>query len=124
MSPLTKKSAPNLKFLLDENVDVRLASYLKKRGFSVMICPKGITNGNVMSLARRKSCILLTNDKDFANSDMYKPSQFAGIVVFRIHPPKLKNLTTALEWLLVEISPDEFTGKLFVVGEGGIEISR
>ena len=70
MSPLPKKT--ELKFLLDENVDVRLASFLKKRGFSVLLSSKGFTNGAIVSLAVKESRVLLTNDKDFVNLEPAK----------------------------------------------------
>jgi len=78
--------------LLDENVDVRLTSFLKKLGFSVLVSPKGLKNGAVLTLADKESCVLLTNDKDFTNLRAVKSSKFAGIVVFRVHPPTLSKL--------------------------------
>jgi len=124
MSPLTKEKSSKPKFLLDENVDVRLGSYLKKQGFSVSICPKGLKNGAVFSLAQRKSCILLTNDKDFANPDLFKPSKQSAIIVFRIHPPKLNNLIKGLSRLLSSFTPNQLAGKLVVLGEEGLEIIK
>ncbi|MCG2691668.1 DUF5615 family PIN-like protein [Microgenomates group bacterium] len=121
MSPLTEKPA-KLKFLLDENVDVRLTSFLKKLGFSVLVCPKGLKNGAVLALADKESCVLLTNDKDFANLGAVGPSESAGIVVFRVHPPVLSKLESALSKLLKEVSPKEFSGKVFLLSETGVEI--
>lgn len=99
MSPLAKKPV-KLKFLLDENVDVRLASFLKKLGFSVLVSPKGLKNGAVLALTEKESCVLLTNDKNFVNLEAVKSSKLAGIVVFRVHPPKLSELESALSKLL------------------------
>lgn len=112
------------KFLLDENVDIRVKSHLEKRGFRVLICPKGIKNGEVAALAQKKSCILLTNDKDFANPDLFKPSEFSAIIVFHIHPPKLENLASALDKLFQNIPPAELAGKLMILGEDGVEIIK
>lgn len=111
-----------LTFLLDENIDVRIATFLKNKGHSVSLCPKGIRNGNVVALAKKNKQILLTNDKDFSNTDIYNPSNFSGIIVFRIHPPSYSNLSTALEELLRNYNSDDFTGKLFVVGLEGVQI--
>ncbi|MDZ7586547.1 MAG: hypothetical protein U0946_02225 [Patescibacteria group bacterium] len=85
--------------MLDENVDVRLTSFLKKLGFSVLVCPKGLKNGAV------------------------GPSESAGIVVFRVHPPTLSKLESALAGLLKEVSPGEFSGKVFLLSETGVEIN-
>ena len=121
MSPLAKKPV-KLKFLLDENVDVRLSSFLKRRGFSVLVSPKGLKNGSVLALADKESCVLLTNDKDFANLGVVGSSESAGVVVFRVHPPVLSKLESALARLLKEVSPKEFSGKVFLLSEAGVEI--
>lgn len=123
MSSLTKKPL-KLKFLLDENVDVRLSSFLKKLGFSVLVSPKGLKNGSVLALADKESCILLTNDKDFANLGTVKSSKSAGVVVFRVHPPTLSKLESALTRLLKEFSLQEFPGKVFLLSETGVEIKE
>ena len=121
MSPLTEKPL-KLKFLLDENIDVRLTSFLKKLGFSVLVSPKGLKNGAVLALADKESCVLLTNDKDFANLGVIKSSKLAGIVVFRVHPPTLSKLELTLSKLLKEVSLSGFSGRVFLLSEEGIEI--
>jgi predicted nuclease of predicted toxin-antitoxin system len=108
--------------LLDENVDVRIASFLKEEGFDTLLCPKGIQNGEVLALAKKEDRILLTNDKDFSNTDLYNPDNFHGIVVFRMHPPSYSNLKMVLEKLLTNFSPDEFARKLFIITHTGIQI--
>lgn len=122
MSPSEKKNTTKAKFLLDENVDLRLVSYLQKQGFPTEICPKGLQNGAVIELAYKKSLVLLTNDKDFANPDLYKPADNKGIIIFRVHPPSLTNLTQALEKLLSKFKPDELSEKLFIITKEEIEI--
>jgi len=122
MSPSSKK-AERLKLLLDENVDVRLSSFLKEAGFSVLLTPKGLTNGAVLELAKKESCVLLTNDKDFGVSQLPK-SGSVGIVVFRLHPPSLTNLESALDKLLRRFSPEEFAGKVFLLSEEGVEVKE
>ena len=59
MFHLSKKI--RLKFLLDENIDVRLASYLKDQGFSVSFSPKGIGDQSVIELAQTKTKKLIIN---------------------------------------------------------------
>lgn len=122
MSPSAKAVPSECKFLLDENIDIRVKKYLAKRGFLVLICPKGIKDEELINLARRESCILLTNDKDFVNPNLFEFSDLPGIVVFRIHPPKLGNISAALDKLLSEIDLTELAGKLAVLGEDGLEI--
>lgn len=115
--PLDKGTT--LKFLLDENVDIRVASFLQEKGTQVTIVPKGLVNGKVLALAKATRSILLTNDSDFANQRMYPPEKFAGIVIFRIHPPLIRKLTSALRVLLTKVEPSAFEGKLFILTEHG-----
>lgn len=49
-------------FLLDENVDIRVGVFLEQEGCTVSFVPKGIRNGEVLALAEKKHCILVTHD--------------------------------------------------------------
>lgn len=115
---------PALKFFLDENVDVRLASFLRKKGYKAFVCPKGLKNGAVFALAQEKSCVFLTNDKHFIQTNIFNPVSSAGIIVFYIHPPKVINLAVALEHLLETVKPVALSGKLFMLGKDGAELIK
>ena len=69
-------------------------------------------NRELASLAIRKRCILLTRDRDFANTIMYPPKQFHGIVVLHIHPPKAEKLIKEIESLLAKVK--NYEGKLIM----------
>lgn len=118
------KKVHRLKFFLDENVDVRLATILRKKGHEAIICPKGLQNGEVFALAQKESCIFLTNDKHFTQTSLFNPKKSAGIIVFYIHPPKVINLASALARLLSIIDPSEFSRKLFMLREDGVELVK
>lgn len=62
--------ARRLKILLDENVDSRIIPFLSGLNISVIRTPKGIRDKEVISIAEREKAILLTNDKDFANTEL------------------------------------------------------
>ncbi|MBI2641651.1 DUF5615 family PIN-like protein [Candidatus Roizmanbacteria bacterium] len=110
-----RKKSVETRFLLDENVDIRLSSFLKKKGFDVEFAPKGIKNSNLINLAKEKACILITHDKDFANSNLYDPVTFAGMIVLRIHPPRLNNLVVSLDKFLNKNKSLDFRGKIFIL---------
>jgi len=121
MSLLPKKQPP-IAFLLDENVDIRLSSLLKNKGYSVLRVPAGIKNGAVIKLAQKENCILLTNDKDFANPLLFPKLKYQGIIVFHIHPPDIQKLTMSLERLLSKLKPEDTYGKIFLVEENGFTV--
>ncbi len=113
------KNLKDIAFLLDENVDIRITSFLKNKGYSVLRVPAGIKNGEVIALAKKEKSILLTNDKDFANPLLYFNLQSSGIVVFSIHPPDIHKLTSVLEQLLAKSTPENMYGKILLIEEKG-----
>ncbi|MEK7166135.1 MAG: DUF5615 family PIN-like protein [Patescibacteria group bacterium] len=110
------------KFLLDENIDIRLVKFLTDLGYQVVYCPKGAKNGQVISLSRKESAPLISLDKDFANPDLYSLTDSPGIIVLRIHPPTLEYLTAALTKLLSTYKFDQIFNKLFIVSPDNVEI--
>ena len=108
--------------MLDENVDTRIASFLKKKGFSVSISPKGIKDCTITTLAQKQRRILLTNDTDFADTLTFQPKKYYGIVIFRIHPPTFPKLSVSLEKLLNQLTPSKSAGKTFLLYEDGFTV--
>lgn len=115
-------NSPKITFLLDENLDIHLADFLHEKTYEVITCPKGIQDSEVVNLAERNSAVLLTHDKDFANSDFYQPKDNWGIVVLRIHPVTFTNISTALNKLFTTVNPNDLFGKITVVTSLGAEI--
>ena len=82
--------------------------------------PRDMKNRELASLTIRKRCILLTRDRDFANTIMYPPKQFHGIIVLNFHPPKAEKLIKEIESLLAKVK--NYEGKLVIVKDGTFEI--
>jgi predicted nuclease of predicted toxin-antitoxin system len=77
-----------MKFLLDQNVERRLASFLKNLGHDVKVVsidyPAGILDQEVLSHAYKESRILLTNDKgDFGELIFRHHHPHSGVILFR-----------------------------------------
>lgn len=106
---------PSPKFLLDENVDVRVATYLREQGYSATICPKGITNGAVAAIAKKENRVLLTNDTDFTHSPHKASDIHPGIIVFRIHPPSAVLLINALQDILNRLAGKTLAGRVYIL---------
>lgn len=123
MSPLPKIPI-KIRFLLDENVDIRVSSFLKDKGYNVSRVPTGIKNGAVISLTQKENRILLTNDKDFTNPLLYSKLKSSSIIVFHIHPPDIQKLTSTLEQLLTRLTIADVRGKIFLVEENGFTILK
>lgn len=118
MSPSTTKTA--IKFLLDENVPIKIRSFLETKGYSVVLTPKGIKNGQVVALANKEKRALITHDVDFVEETSSLSAAVYGVIVFRIHPPRVEKLCASLEKMLHEVT--EFRNKRFLLDETGYTI--
>lgn len=111
-----------MRALIDEDVHVKVISWLKEKGHDAVRVPAGTKNGAVIKLAQSESRVLITRDTDFSNRFLYPPSQFKGIIVLKIHPPKLEKLLKPLEQLLDEFPEHNFSGKLIILEEEGCRL--
>ena len=109
-----------LKFLLDENIPIQVKNFLKSKGHIAEYSTKGIKNKELASLALNKQYILLTRDRGFANTILFPPKQFYGIIVLQIHPPKAEKLIKEIESLLTKVK--EYKGKLLIIKDGELKI--
>ena len=103
-----------MKFLLDENANVRLIPFLKLKGHEVVRVPAGFANGAVLSLAVKEGRSLITHDADFS----LEPPIFdhPGILLVRIPPRDFEAIKSSLEKLLSEKnSSDVFVNRLFLL---------
>lgn len=78
-----------MRFLLDENVEYRLASLLQTAGHHVTAIghdyPHGLADREVVALAHKEHRILLTNDRcDFGELVFRYHIPHSGIILFRI----------------------------------------
>ena len=78
-----------MKFLLDENFEYRLASFLRKAGHNVTAIghdhPHGLSDQEVLALAYKEHRIILTNDhSDFGELIFRSHAPHAGIILFRL----------------------------------------
>src|SRR5918999_1283272 len=77
-----------MKFILDQNVERRLASFLRNLGHDVKVVsidyPAGILDQEVLSSAYKESRILLSNDKgDFGELIFRHHHLHSGVILFR-----------------------------------------
>jgi hypothetical protein len=68
----------------------------------------------------KKESILLTRDYGFANTILFPPKQFHGIIVLHVHPPKAEKLIERIEFLLAKVR--SYKGKLFIVTDEKLDI--
>lgn len=108
-----------MRFLVDEDVDVRIIGVLKRLGHDARRVPSGTTNGAVIRLAHRESRVLLTRDADFTDVGLYPPSRHRGIIRLAIHPPRLDRIVPVLTRLLKAVPERDVPGNTFVLEATG-----
>jgi predicted nuclease of predicted toxin-antitoxin system len=78
-----------MKFLLDENVEYRIASFLKKQGYDVTAIahdyPNALTDRAVLAIAAEEQRILITNDRtDFRKLIFEHQLPHSGVIVLHL----------------------------------------
>src|SRR5579859_3945531 len=115
-----------MKFLLDENADARLATYLERLGHDVTSVARGYTPGasdaSLLSLAEAEQRILITNDRDFGELVFHQRHTHTGVILFRLRSVSLASKIAALDRTLTQHT--EELDQFLVVTERGVRIRR
>jgi predicted nuclease of predicted toxin-antitoxin system len=89
-----------MKFILDENVDFRLISFLTRLGHDALSVlhwmPYGRPDEDVLAIAMREKRILLTNDKDFGELLIRWNLPHTGVILMRLKNERLENVQVRL----------------------------
>lgn len=103
-------STPNLKFLLDENVDIGLYKFFRKKRIDVVLVPKGISDEQVALISKKEKRVLVTNDEDFTE---YSKDAIFAVIWLCIPQGDLKVLLFSFEKLLK--GGESFSNKLVIL---------
>ena len=110
-----------MKFKLDENVPVGMASFLVQKGHQVETVQSeglcGAIDDIILKAAISENRVLLTFDLDFADIRAYPVGQHCGIVVFRLRNQAWSVLQKPIEQFLKEIDLEILQGSLTIVEE-------
>jgi len=94
-----------MRFLFDENVDLRLLAFLTSLGHEVSSVvsrpPRGRPDDLVLALATEEKRILLTNDRDFGELIFRQQHPHSGVVLLRLKDESLENVQSRLEYTLI-----------------------
>ena len=104
---------PKTKFLLDENVRVELAQFLKSKNFDIKLVPKSAGDAVVASISKNEERILVTNDQDFLHCGKDK---IFSLIWLRIPQNDSKLLLKSFDKLLKECN--YFVGNIILLEPG------
>ena len=99
-----------MKFLLDDNIDVRLADVLREQGHDDTAIardyPHSLDDPDVLAIAQREDRILITNDTDFGELVVRERRPHAGVILFRVRPATFTHQRDRLAQVLADHADD------------------
>ena len=76
------------RFILDENVELRIGRALKTLNYDVTIVaedyPASIADHEILALSVAEDRILITNDRDFGDLIFHRGHSHSGVIYFRL----------------------------------------
>jgi len=111
-----------MKLLADENIPDELIELLLNKGYEIITAPRASKDHEIALIARKKRCVILTQDRDFANIILYPPKSLHGVIRLRFHPPVISDIFPALEDLFNKFSPEDLDGRLVALQRNGFRI--
>lgn len=116
-----------MKFLLDANVELRLATFLIAAGHDVKTIthdyPSALSDQEVLSLAVQEKRILITNDRDFGELIFRQHQPHTGIILFRLK--NSKDIANKVYWLQTVLREhSQHLHEYLVVTHHGVRIHK
>lgn len=115
-----------MKFLIDENLERRLADLLRELGHDVKVVglnyAPSLADSAILARAVREGRIVVTNDRDFGELIFLRGLAHAGVIYFRINSGDIEVKCSLLAHILDHYADD--LNHFFVVSEDRIRIRR
>ena len=119
-----------LRFVLDENVPLEVAGWLRDRrpGWEVFhvleLGFQGNSDLEIFQWAQANRCIVITFDRDFPDRRNLGTASHCGIVHLRVRPTTIEQTTAALDRLITQTEEADLNGAVVVVGRRNIRVRR
>jgi len=108
------------RFLIDENLSPKTTAFLRKLGFDAQrideVGLKVARDLQILAYARRNGMIIITRDKDFAQTH-YFCGDTVGTMVISTPNPTVENVNRLLEAFLKRVQPDRLKKSLIFLTE-------
>ncbi|MHB8521659.1 MAG: DUF5615 family PIN-like protein [Limisphaerales bacterium] len=115
-----------MNFKTDENLPLELAELLRDVDHDVRTVwdqdLRGANDSTIAAVCRQERRVLMTLDVDFAAANTFVPSDFAGIIVSRVHLQDKRHLLQVAKGLLPLLTMDDLNGKLWIVEEHRVRV--
>ena len=111
---------------LDENLSSDAAERFRSRGFEASTVVEQRLGGSpddaIALKCKREGHAVVTLDLDFADTRLYPPSDYAGIIVLRLSRQGHDLVMNVIDRITSKLSSEPLTGKLWIVDEHRIRI--
>jgi predicted nuclease of predicted toxin-antitoxin system len=115
-----------MRFLLDENVEYRLATFLQHYGHDVTAIAHdylaALKDSEVLRISVREERILITNDRDFGELVVRRQLPHVGVILLRLHEERYETQQNRLLYVLTHHTQD--MGRFIVVTADSIRVRQ
>jgi predicted nuclease of predicted toxin-antitoxin system len=115
-----------MKFKVDENLPVEVASLLRQAGYDAATVSEqhlaGSPDSDIASVCQQEGRALITLDTDFADIRAYPPEKFLGLIVLRLREQDKPHVLEILDHLIPVLSSEPLKHLLWIVDEMHIRI--
>ena len=117
-----------LKILLDQNVPLEIAVWLRKRKprwqvqHVLEVGLAGRQDPDVFSWAKRNECVFVTFDADFGDIRSFASGPHYEIVRLRVRPTTVEQTRSALVRMMDQTEESELPGALVIIGQRTVRI--
>lgn len=117
-----------MKFVADENIPLSLVKYIRNKGFSIKVLKEenltGITDQNLVNIAKKEKMILITFDNDFINLLQFPIHKHNGIIVLRYRSKLPKDVIEKFSKILKSEIIHKFENTLTEIFDDYIKIYK
>jgi len=108
----------------DESVDFRIIKYLREKNvsiYSILEKHSGISDEEVVKIAKKNNCILLTEDSDFGEYVFSFQEKQISVIFLRYNPTQINEMETAILKVIQKYNENLY-GKFVVITANKIRI--
>jgi predicted nuclease of predicted toxin-antitoxin system len=117
-----------MKFKVDENLPVEVAELLRDAGHDAITIHDeelvGADDDEIAPVFAKEERAFMTFDLGFADIRSYPPSEYLGLIVFRLKRQDKLHVLDVCKHLLTTIGREQLTRCLWIVEEDRVRIRR
>lgn len=117
-----------MKFKVDENLPIELADLLNEAGHDAVTVHDeklaGADDDDIAPVCQHEARAFLTFDLGFSDIRSYPPSNYPGLVVFRLKSQDKPHVLKVCERLLAIMKTEDVVQRLWIVEETRVRIRR